>query len=120
MSDDTDSMPAALGRLGTQITTLADQLGTLLDRSEDDPVETRAELVARLGRVPDSTARLRHDGAVPVGARGNGRRVLGSTRDELRAVNETMSLLGKRIRLLEADIRTLQGDPRCWTGCLLS
>ncbi len=95
MSDETDASLAALGRLGTQITTLADQFAMRLDRSEAAQAQTRAELIARIDRLQEAMTERAHD----------------STREKLRTVNETITLLIRRVWLLEADVRTLKGDP---------
>jgi hypothetical protein len=54
---------------------------------------------------------MRNDIVVNFGAIDHLRNAHDNTREEMRAVNEMVSLLVKRIRLLEADVRTLKGEP---------
>ncbi|WP_419760486.1 hypothetical protein [Acidisoma sp.] len=120
MNDKADGIMTALARLGSQITTLTDQLGARLERSEAVQGQTRAALVEHTGWMQGTMTEMRHDVAVNIGATDQIRRACDGTREELSTVNETISVLVKRIRLLEADVRRLKGDPRCATEYLLS
>ena len=120
MNDKVDGILAALARLGSQITTLAEQLGTRLERSEAVQGQTRVALMEHTGWLQGTMTEMRNDVAVNIGATDQVRRACDGTREELSTVNETIGLLVKRIRLLEADVRRLKGDPRCATDYLLS
>ena len=120
MNDKADGIMTALARLGSQITTLAEQLGARLERSEVVQGQTRVALVEHMGWLQGAMTEMRQDVAVNVGATDQIRRACDGTREELTVVHETIGLLVKRIRLLEADVRRLKGDPRCAKEYLLS
>jgi hypothetical protein len=107
----TDVILEALGRLEAGQRELAGQFGTRLDRSDAAHLQTRAELMARMDGLHDTMTSMRNDVLVNYGTTDQVRRAHDSTREELRTVNEMVTLLVKRLRVLEADVRTLKGEP---------
>ncbi len=97
------------GRMG-QLDTRLDHLAARLDRSEAVHIQTRTELMARMDRLQDAMTDMRNDVLVNFGMVEQVQRAHDSTREELKTVNEMVILLVKRIRVLEADMRTLKGE----------
>jgi len=108
MNDETDGIVAALGRLGTQVTMLAEHLGTRLGRSEAAQMQTRNELMAHMGRLRETMTEMRQDVLVNAGSSDQAWRAHDSRREKLRTLNETITFLIRRVWLLEADLRTLR------------
>jgi predicted nucleic acid-binding Zn-ribbon protein len=109
-----DQLTTRLDQLTTrldQLTTRLDQLTTRQDRSETVQIQTRADVMARMDRLQDILTGMRDDLLVNFGTADQVRRAHDSTREELRTVNEMVSLLVTKIRLLESDVRTLKGEP---------
>ena len=65
--------------------------------------------MARMDRLQDGITAIRDDIAVNIGAVEAGRRANDNTRDDLRTLNEQVSVMWKQLKRLQTDMREIRG-----------
>lgn len=71
----------------------------------------RVDLMGRMDRLQDALTGIRDDIATNYGASDAAQRANENTRAEVRTLGETVSILVRQVRQLDAKVRELRGDP---------
>jgi chromosome segregation ATPase len=76
----------------------------------DDLINLRVDTMRRLDRLQNSVTAIRDDIAVNYASVDHARVVNDNTRDELRALNDTVSRMSKQVQRLQSNIQDLQSE----------
>jgi uncharacterized coiled-coil DUF342 family protein len=82
-----------------------------LTRLETGQEALRTDVMARIDRLQDAVTAIRADIAVNYGAADHVRRANDNTREEVRALADTVSAMERQIQRLQTQVRELKGDP---------
>lgn len=107
MSDDPiANILATLNRLESVQLRMSTEMAT-----RQDLVYLRVETMRKLDQLQDSVTAIRNDIAVNYASVDHARVVNNNTRDELRALTDTVSGMLKQIQHLQSEVQELKGEP---------
>ena len=107
-----------LSTLWDDLSTLRDEVASLarvtlarFEAGERALLDLRVAVMARLDRVENTMTSVHDDLVVNLARTNRAHDAIEHTREELRAVNQEVTMMWRRIRRLETEVREIRGDP---------